>query len=358
MSFNAINTLAPTRRFASYLADGAVDTEHYFDSGAATFEVLESPHSLDGVVGASPALREALRNVHVAAPTDATVLVLGETGTGKELIAHAVHRLSSRANYAFIRVNCAAMPANLLESELFGHERGAFTGAVTRRIGRFELANRGTLFLDEIGDLPLELQPKLLRVLQEQEFERVGGSDTRHCDVRVVAATSRDLRSMVAAGEFRRDLYYRLHVFPIRIPALRERREDIALLVRHFVRYYAQRLGRSIDRIEPSHMEALVSYDWPGNVRELQNFVQRSVIVSAENVLRPPLTELCSLEIDAANNDVPCTPTLRDAERDLILLTLRDTRWVVGGPKGAALRLGLNRTTLISRMQKLGINKP
>jgi formate hydrogenlyase transcriptional activator len=301
-----------------------------------------------------------LDQVQIVAPTNSTVLVLGETGTGKELIARALHNRGSRRDKPFVRVNCAAIPSGLLESELFGHERGAFTGAIARKIGRFELANGGTLFLDEIGDIPPELQPKLLRVLQEQEFERLGSTVTTRVNVRVVAATSRDLPQMVADREFRSDLYYRLNVFPVRLPALRERPEDIALLVRHFVDLCAKRMNKKVDRVPKEAMEVLLTYPWPGNVRELQNLIERAVILSPGKVLRPPLAELKQSAADSGafgESNVPKTVTLKDAEREHIVQALAETNWVIGGPKGAAARLGLQRTTLISKMQRLGISR-
>jgi formate hydrogenlyase transcriptional activator len=285
---------------------------------------------------------------------------LGETGTGKELIARAIHNRSSRRNRPFVRVNCAAIPSGLLESELFGHERGAFTGAIARKIGRFELAHGGTLFLDEIGDIPLDLQPKLLRVLQEQEFERLGSTQTTRVDVRVVAATSRDLPKMLADREFRSDLYYRLNVFPVRLPALRERAEDIALLVRHFVDVYAKRMNKQVECVPQEAMRVLLNHPWPGNVRELQNFIERAVILSTGKVLRPPLAELKEPadRLDASRESAaPKAITLKDAEREHIIQALAETHWVIGGPKGAAARLGLQRTTLISKMQRVGISR-
>jgi formate hydrogenlyase transcriptional activator len=316
-----------------------------------------------GIVGQSRALREVLQQVAIVAPMYSSVVILGETGTGKELVARALHELSPRRNKSFVKVNCAAIPSGLLESELFGHEKGAFTGAVTRRIGRFELADQGTLFLDEIGDIPPELQPKLLRVLQEQEFERLGSTRTITVNVRVVAATSRDLPQMVQDRQFRSDLYYRLNVFPIRLPALRERREDIPLLVWNCVRKCAQRMNKQIDIIPAEAMEALALYEWPGNVRELQNFIERAVILSPDETLRPPLAELeaARLSSGSINSDArggtafARTATLRDVEREYSLETLRQTNWIVGGPQGAAVRLGINRTTLIYRMRKLCI---
>jgi formate hydrogenlyase transcriptional activator len=320
-------------------------------------EQVRSEDKFEDIIGRSASLRAVLDQVKIVAPTDSTVLILGETGTGKELIARAIHNQSSRRDKAFVRVNCAAIPSGLLESELFGHERGAFTGAIARKIGRFELANGGTIFLDEIGDIPPELQPKLLRVLQEQEFERLGSTQTTRVNVRVVAATSCNLPKMVADREFRSDLYYRLNVFPVSLPALRERTEDIALLVRHFVDHSAKRMNREVEHIPIKAMEVLASYAWPGNVRELQNFIERAVILSPGKVLCAPLTELRqSAGADAADqNAVPGAMTLKDAEREHILKALAETNWVIGGPKGAAARIGLQRTTLVSKMQRLGI---
>jgi formate hydrogenlyase transcriptional activator len=293
--------------------------------------------------------------MEVVAPTDATVLLQGETGTGKELLARALHQLSDRRDRPFVAVNCAAIPAGLLESELFGHERGAFTGALAQRVGRFELAHQGTLFLDEIGELPLDLQPKLLRVLQEHEFERVGGTRTRHADVRLVVATNRELAQMVDAGQFRADLYYRLNVFPITIPPLRQRPEDIPLLVRHFVRHYARRLRKRIDTIPAEALAALTRYEWPGNVRELQNVIERAVILSPGPVLQ--LAWGARLQSQPAAGLPARVRTLQEVEREHILRVLQDTNRVVGGPNGAAARLGLRRTTLLYRMEKLGISR-
>jgi formate hydrogenlyase transcriptional activator len=302
------------------------------------------------IVGNSDALRRVLDMVRVVAPTDATVLINGETGTGKELIAEAIHQYSDRSNGPFVKVNCAAIPAGLLESELFGHERGAYTGAVARGIGRFERADRGTLFLDEIGDLPLELQPKLLRVIQERQFERLGGAATIHSDVRVICATHRNLVEMVDNREFRADLFYRLSVFPIELPPLRERPEDIRLLVHHFAMEYAARMRKRITAISEEFMTALVRHSWPGNVRELQNFIERSVILSTGAVLSGSLPEVTStLKLSRAE-------TLEEAERSHILQTLEQTNGVIGGLNGAAVRLGLPRTTLIAKMKRLGIN--
>jgi formate hydrogenlyase transcriptional activator len=310
----------------------------------------------DGIVGLSRALSDVLAEVEMVAPTDATVLISGETGTGKELIARAVHNLSGRRANPLVKCNCAAIPTGLLESELFGHERGAFTGAVAQRIGRFELANRGTIFLDEIGEAPLEFQPKLLRVLQEREFERLGSSRTVHTDARLVSATNVSLPEMVAAKRFRADLYYRLNVFPIHVPPLRERPEDIPPLVRHFARHYASRVGRRIKWIASSAMDALVGYSWPGNIRELQNLIERAVIRSAGDRLDVPVSEID--EGIGAPKTRAAHGTLEEAERAHILATLKETRWVVAGPGGAAQRLGIKRSTLQFRMKKLGIEKP
>jgi formate hydrogenlyase transcriptional activator len=312
-----------------------------------------SPRRFEQIIGNSPALESVLEQVEQVAPTDSTVLIQGETGTGKELIARAIHNLSARFGRAFIKLNCAAIPFDLLESELFGHERGAFTGAIAQKIGRFELADKGTLFLDEVGDIPLTLQPKLLRVLQEQEFERLGSTRTHQVDVRLVAATNRNLVDMVKRNEFRSDLYYRLNVFPIPLPPLRERREDIPALVEHFAEIYARRMGKEIERIAPETMSALVSCHWPGNIRELQNFIERSVILTSGNVLQAPLSSLNA----AASTESQEAVTLEEAERDHIRKILEQTRWVVSGPNGAAARLGIKRSTLYFRMQKLGISR-
>ncbi len=306
---------------------------------------------LPRIVGNSAALQRVLGLVRIVAPTDATVLINGETGTGKELIAEAIHKCSNRSNGPFVKVNCAAIPAGLLESELFGHERGAFTGAVARSIGRFERANRGTLFLDEIGDLPLELQAKILRVLQERQFERLGSGTTIQTDVRVVCATHQNLVEMVDKREFRADLFYRLSVFPIELPSLRERPEDIRLLVRHFAMDYARRMRKPITAIAEQFMEALAHHSWPGNVRELQNLIERSVILSKGPVLTGSLSDqTCAQKASAP-------VTLEDAESSHILQALRETGGVVGGPNGAAARLGMRRTTLISKMRRLGFNR-
>ena len=305
------------------------------------------------LIGNSPALEAVLEQVEQVAPTDSTVLIQGETGTGKELIARAIHNISSRCGRSYVKLNCAAIPFDLLESELFGHEKGAFTGAIAQKIGRFEMANRGTLFLDEIGDIPLALQPKLLRVLQEQEFEPLGSTRTHQVDVRLVAATNRDLASMVKQGKFRSDLYYRLNVFPILLPPLRQRREDIPALVQHFVELYGRRMGKQIEVIPRETMSALSSHPWPGNIRELQNFIERSVILTSGTVLHPPLAELKR----CAETESLEAITLEEAERDHIRKTLERTRWVVAGPNGAAARLGIKRSTLYFRMQRLGISR-
>jgi formate hydrogenlyase transcriptional activator len=312
-----------------------------------------NPRRFEQIIGSSPALESVLAQVERVAPTDSTVLVQGETGTGKELIARAIHNLSSRCGRSFIKLNCAAIPFDLLESELFGHEKGAFTGAIAQKIGRFELADKGTLFLDEVGDIPLPLQPKLLRVLQEQEFERLGSGRTHQVDVRLVAATHRNLVEMVKRNEFRSDLYYRLNVFPVPLPPLRARRDDIPALVEHFVEIYAGRMGKQIDRISAETMSELTSYPWPGNIRELQNFIERSVILTSGNVLDSPLASLRN----AAEVESLGPITMEDAERDHIRRTLEQTRWVVSGPNGAAARLGIKRSTLYFRMQKLGISR-
>jgi transcriptional regulator with GAF, ATPase, and Fis domain len=323
-----------------------------FESG----DQVSYERRFEQIIGHSSALETVLEQVERVAPTDSTVIIQGETGTGKELIAHAIHNLSSRCGRPFVRLNCAAIPLDLLESELFGHEKGAFTGAIAQKIGRFELADKGTLFLDEIGDIPPALQPKLLRVLQEQEFERLGSTRTHQVDVRLVAATNRDLEEMVNHGQFRSDLYYRLNVFPVQLPPLRERREDIPALVSHFVERFGRRMGREIDNIPPETMSALSSYQWPGNIRELQNLIERAVILSNDGVLPNPLPVAGTRGIAIASA-VPVT-TLKDSERTLILRTLEEVRWIIGGPKGAATKLGLKRTTLIHKMQKLGISRP
>ena len=307
-----------------------------------------------GIIGSSAALKLALAEVERVAPTDSTALILGETGKGKELIAQAIHDLSTRRERPFLKLNCAAIPFDLLESELFGHEKGAFTGAVGQKIGRFEMADTGTLFLDEIGDLPIALQPKLLRVLQEQEFERLGSGRTHHVNVRLVAATHRNPMEMVERREFRSDLYYRLNVFPIVLPPLRERRQDIPLLVSHFVQIFSKRMGKQIYSISDKTLAALEAHSWPGNVRELQNLIERAVIRADNGVLPNPLPKL-------ENNPLPLSQTgssFDDSQRKVILTALHKTRWVIGGPQGAAMRLGLKRTTLITKMKKLGIFRP
>jgi formate hydrogenlyase transcriptional activator len=333
-------------------------------------EEIRSEFNFEEIIGDSPALKRALAQVELVAPAGTAVLVTGDTGTGKELIARAIHNLSPRRERTFVKVNCAAIPSGLLESELFGHERGAFTGALTQKIGRFELADRGTLFLDEVADLPLELQPKLLRVLQEQEFERLGSNQTQRVDVRIVAATNGDLAKLVAERAFRSDLYYRLNVFPIHIPALRERPEDIPLLVRYFVQKFSRRLNKSVAYVPAEAMDALVGYAWPGNIRELENFIERAVLLSPGKELRVPVSELKSVALAAAAGDdsapasaSPTSPgvsisTLEDAERQHILRALRQTEWRIAGPKGAAAILGMKRTTLQARMRKLGIRRP
>jgi formate hydrogenlyase transcriptional activator len=306
------------------------------------------------IIGESPCLKHLLKQVELVAATGSTVLILGETGTGKELVARAIHKLSPRRDSAFVSTNCASIPAGLLESELFGHEKGAFTGAIAQGIGRVEAANKGTLFLDEVGDIPLELQAKLLRVLQEQEFERLGSTRTIRADFRLVAATHRDLFEMAETDRFRSDLYYRLNVFPVEIPPLRDRAEDVPLLVWHFVRKYAQRMNKRIETIHGDDLAALTNYGWPGNIRELQNFVERAVILSSDPVLRLP----APAEPRRILRSVPSEArTLAEAEREHILRALRETDWVVGGAEGAAIRLGLRRTTLIYKMRRLGISR-
>ena len=317
-------------------------------------EEIQSEYNFEEIIGDSTALRTVLDYAKTVGPTDSTVLILGETGTGKELIARAIHNISSRRERTFVKVNCAAIPLGLLESELFGHEKGAFTGAISQKIGRFELAHEGTLFLDEIGDIPLELQPKLLRVLQEQEFERLGSTRTIRVNVRLIAATSQDLPAMVADRSFRSDLYYRLNVFPITLPPLREREGDVALLVRYFVDKFARRMNKPIDTVAPETMETLTQYHWPGNLRELQNFVERAVILTRGRTLTPPLSELQH----RFGPPVSRLGTLAEGERDHIMKALAEANWVLGGPGGAAERLGLKRTTLFYKMRRLGISRP
>jgi transcriptional regulator with GAF, ATPase, and Fis domain len=311
-------------------------------------------HRFEQLIGNSPALEAVLEQVERVAPTDSTVLIQGETGTGKELIARAIHNISSRCGRPFIKLNCAAIPFDLLESELFGHEKGAFTGAIARKVGRFEMADKGTLFLDEVGDIPLALQPKLLRVLQEQEFERLGSGRTHHVDVRLVAATHRNLANMVKRNEFRGDLYYRLNVFPVQLPPLRARHEDIPALIAHFVEIFGRKMGKQIEDIPEETLSALSSYSWPGNVRELQNLIERAVILANDGILPNPLPPTGTEMVVGP----PAQPTLKDSERALILRTLEAAGWLIGGPTGAAAKLGLKRTTLISKMKKLGIFRP
>jgi formate hydrogenlyase transcriptional activator len=336
-------------------------------------EEIRSAYNFEEIVGDSPAIRRVMAQVELVAPAGSTVLILGETGTGKEVIARAVHNLSPRKERTFVKVNCAAIPSGLLEAELFGHERGAFTGAINQKIGRFELADRGTLFLDEIGDIPIELQPKLLRVLQEQEFERLGSNRTQTVDVRVVAATNRDLARLVADREFRSDLFYRLNVFPIQIPPLRERREDVPLLVRYFVQNFSRRLNKTVQYVPADAMDALVNYSWPGNIRELENLIERAVLLSPGKELRVPLSELKQAALSVSDiaaegagfnllSPSAAAPapvaTLEEAERQHILRALRQTEWRIAGPKGAAAVLGMKRTTLQARMRKLNIRRP
>jgi formate hydrogenlyase transcriptional activator len=326
------------------------DQNHYLE--------VELQNEFKEIVGNSPALRRILKAVETVAPTDSTALLLGETGTGKELIARAIHNLSPRRDRTFVRMNVAAFPQGLIESELFGHEKGAFTGALAGRVGRLELANRGTLFLDEVGDIPQDMQPKLLRVLQEREFERLGSTRTQHVDVRIVAATHRDLERMVDDGSFRSDLYYRLNVFPITVPPLRDRIEDIPALARHFAAQSAARLGRPVPDIPEAAITALQEWSWPGNVRELQNVIERAVIVSGATLVlsRQDIQPKARLSVVKAKT-LPM-PTFKDAERETILRALRESRGVIAGPAGAAARLGLQRTTLQSKMRKLGIRRP
>lgn len=321
-------------------------------------EEIRTEYNFEEIIGTSATLKRALQNVETVAPTDSTVLIFGETGTGKELIARALHNLSGRAEHTLVKVNCAAIPTGLLESEMFGHERGAFTGAVEQRKGRFELAHRGTIFLDEVEEIPLELQPKLLRVLQEQEFERLGSGKTIRVDVRVLAATNADLAQMVADKKFRSDLYYRLNVFPVSLPPLRERTEDIPLLVNFFAQKFAQQMKKPIKTIPTETMTRLTEYSWPGNIRELQNLIERAVILSRGSVLEVPLAELKQSANGSVVNQLQGPIKLEAVQREHIMKILRETGWVIGGPTGAAARLGLNRTTLNHRMRKLGINRP
>jgi len=326
--------------------------ENFGEERVCVEDEIRSDPNFEEIVGRSAALQRVLRQVEVVSPTDSGVLIQGETGTGKELIAHAIHNVSARRHRPFIKLSCAAIPSGLLESELFGHEKGAFTGAIMRKAGRFEVADKGTLFLDEVGDIPLELQPKLLRVLEEHEFERLGSTRTQQVDLRVIAATHRDLKQMVKDGEFRSDLFYRLHVFPLSVPPLRDRREDIPILVRHYVDKYARRMNRRVETIPSQAMEVFASYPWPGNVRELQNFIQRAVILSPGSALRPPLDELKEA---SAPNPSSKLGTLEEAEREHVLRAIRESNWVIGGPTGAAARLGMKRTTLLHRIRKLKI---
>jgi transcriptional regulator with GAF, ATPase, and Fis domain len=321
----------------------------------------QAERTFERIIGNSAALESVLDQVEQVAPTNSTALIEGETGTGKELIAHAIHNASQRVGRPFIKLNCAAIPLDLLESELFGHEKGAFTGAIAQKIGRFEMADKGTLFLDEVGDIPPALQPKLLRVLQEQEFERLGSGRTHKVDVRLVAATNRDLLKMVARGQFRSDLYYRLNVFPILLPALRERREDIPALVTHFVKLFSRRMGKQVDLIPPETMAAFQWYSWPGNIRELQNLVERAVILSKDGMLLNPLhkkqTELMIPSLHRPRT-FESSITLEDSDRALIVDTLEQADWIVGGPRGAATKLGLKRTTLLAKMKRMDISRP
>ena len=328
--------------------------QHLVEERTYLNEEIQLEHNFEEIIGESASLKAALQDVRTVAPTDSTVLIFGETGTGKELIARAIHNISPRHERTFVKVNCAAIPLGLLESELFGHQKGAFTGAIANKIGRFELAHEGTLFLDEIGDIPVELQPKLLRVLQEQEFERLGSNRTIRVNVRVIAATSRDLPAMIESLEFRSDLYYRLNVFPITLPSLRERAGDIPLLVRYFVDKYARQMDKQIDTILPETMESLIRYHWPGNARELRNLIERAVILTRSRTLAAPLAEL---RRPAGKSDSRAG-TLADSEREQILRALTESNWVLGGPGGAAERLGLKRTTLFYKMRRLGITKP
>ena len=343
------------------ISDEAIREELSRIADSPMFNRLDQPLSKVGsgrryeqIIGDSRALRNVLEQVERVAPADSTVLVRGETGTGKELIAHAIHNASLRRGRPLIKLNCAAIPFDLLESELFGHERGAFTGAIAQKIGRFELADKGTLFLDEVGDIPLALQPKLLRVLQEQEFERLGSGRTHRVDVRLVAATHRDLERMVKRNEFRSDLYYRLNVFPIVVPPLRERSEDIVPLVEHYVEIFSRRVGKHIDHIQDEVTDAFKSYSWPGNIRELQNVIERMVILSDDGVLANPLRPTHNAKVIG----LPANTTLKDSERALIEAALEATGWVIGGPYGSAAKLGMKRTTLMARMKKHGILRP
>jgi formate hydrogenlyase transcriptional activator len=332
------------------------------DHAAVTYPAgNQAERRFNRIIGNSAALECVLDQVEQVAPTDSTVIIEGETGTGKELIAHAIHNASQRCGRPFIKLNCTAIPTDLQESELFGHEKGAFTGAIAQKLGRFEMADKGTLFLDEVGDIPPELQPKLLRVLQEQEFERLGSGRTHKVDVRLVAATNRDLAKMVSRGQFRSDLYYRLNVFPIFMPALRERRADISALVTHFVKTFSHRMGKRVDSISPETMAAFQWYSWPGNIRELQNLVERAVILSRDGVLPNPLLKRQTEGIRPTRHHFhvwPSSITLEESDRALIVETLERVSWIVGGPRGAAAKLGLKRTTLLAKMRRLGISRP
>ena len=355
LSEQAYEAGTPTRGTAPFTLSALFST--VASRGSQAMKGKTANDGFEGIVGASGSLREVLDLVRTVAPTSSTVLIEGETGTGKELIARAIHNISPRSGHPFIRLNCAAIPFDLLESELFGHEKGAFTGAFAQKIGRFEMADKGTLFLDEIGDIPLPLQPKLLRVLQEQEFERLGSGRTHRINVRVVAATHRDLAEMVRRNEFRSDLYYRLNVFPVVLPPLRERQQDISQLVSHFVEVFGRKMGKRITYIPKETLSAFITYPWPGNVRELQNLIERAVLLSHNGVLPNPLP---------TSDKNPLTVTLvtpsqgrfNDSARALILQALREAGWIIGGSGGAATRLGLKRTTLIAKMKKLGISRP
>src|ERR1700685_4001510 len=332
--------------------------DHATVTNAGSADQVE--RTFERIIGSSAALESVLAQVEKVPPKDSTVLIEGKTGTGKELIAHAVHTASQRYGRAFIKLNCAAIPLDLLESELFGHEKGAFTGAIAQKIGRFEMADKGTLFLDEVGDIPPALQPKLLRVLQEQEFERLGSGRTHKVDVRLVAATNRNLDKMVARGQFRSDLYYRLNVFPLLLPALRERREDIPALVTHFVKVLSRRMGKHIDSIPAEMMAAFQWHSWPGNIRELQNLVERSVILSRDGVLTNPLQQrqTRAIILSSSSQFSSSSMTWEDSDRVLVMETLEQTGWIVGGPRGATAKLGLKRTTLLAKMRRLGISRP
>jgi formate hydrogenlyase transcriptional activator len=333
-------------RHISELRDQLAEQKQYLE------DELKTEFNFEEIVGQSKPIRRVLKQIETVAPTDSTVLILGETGTGKELLARAVHNLSLRRDHSFVRVNCASIPAGLLESELFGHEKGAFTGAIAARVGRLELAHQGTIFLDEVGDIPLELQPKLLRALQEKEFERLGSTRTITSDVRIVAATNRDLGKLVASGQFRSDLFYRLNVFPVTVPPLRERREDIPLLVQYFLSKFSQRMKKNIERVPTDGMKALCNYAWPGNIRELEHVIERAVILSPGPELKVP-----AFEPAPGENAASTSSALEDIERAHIIRVLREAKGKIGGPGGAAERLGMNRTTLNSRLQKLKISR-